>query len=46
MLKLQICMHAEAIKAGRNVLVDKPLCMSGEEGEQMLEAHQQHPDQV
>lgn len=32
--------------AGRNVLVDKPLCLNGDEAEQMLEAHQQRPNQV
>ncbi|CAL8467545.1 g7083 [Coccomyxa elongata] len=36
----------EAIMAGRNVLVDKPLCLNGDEAEQMLEAHQQRPNQV
>ncbi len=37
---------AEAIKAGRNVLVDKPLCLNAEEGEEILKAHQEHPNQV
>lgn len=39
-------MLAEAIRAGKNVLVDKPLCLNADEGEAMLDAHQEHISQV
>ena len=37
---------AAAIKAGKNVLCDKPLCLNADEAEDMLAAHREHPDKV
>ena len=37
---------AAAIKAGRNVLCDKPLCLNADEAEDMLAAHKERPDKV
>ena len=34
------------MQAGKHVLVDKPLCLNGEEGERMLASARAHPNQV
>ncbi len=34
------------MEAGKHVLVDKPLCLHGDEGERMLAAARAHPNQV
>ncbi len=41
-----VWLDADAIEAGKNVLVDKPLCLNADEAEAMLQAHQAHPDKV
>lgn len=37
---------AAALEAGKHVLVDKPMCLDGAEGERMLAAARAHPNQV